>query len=75
MLQTIIECLKYVATGDMPPNSKGGAFVYDPNIAGKCEVMAQVKLEFKDTAKNEVTCSRSLRATQKVSAKSMATQN
>ncbi|XP_065882779.1 DNA repair protein RAD50.L-like isoform X2 [Dysidea avara] len=62
---TIIECLKYVATGDMPPNSKGGAFVYDPNIAGKCEVMAQVKLEFKDTAKNEVTCSRSLRATQK----------
>jgi len=50
----------------MPPNSRGGAFVYDPNITGEQEVMAQVKLEFRDVAKNKVTCSRSLRATQKV---------
>lgn len=26
---TIIECLKYATTGDLPPNSKGGAFVND----------------------------------------------
>lgn len=31
-LQTIIECLKYITTGDMPPNSKGGAFVHDPKV-------------------------------------------
>ena len=29
---TIIECLKYATTGDMPPNTKGGAFVHDPNV-------------------------------------------
>lgn len=27
---TIIECLKYVTTGDLPPNSKNGAFIHDP---------------------------------------------
>ena len=50
----------------MPPNSKGGAFVHDPNIAREREVKAQVKLKFKDIAKNQVTCSRSLQAIQKV---------
>ena len=65
-LQTIIECLKYVTTGDMPPNSKGGAFVHDPNIAREREVKGQVKLKFKDISKRPITCSRSLQSTQKV---------
>ena len=30
--QTIIECLKYATTGDLPPNTKGGAFVHDPSV-------------------------------------------
>lgn len=30
---TLIECLKYATTGDLPPNSKGGAFVYDPKAS------------------------------------------
>ena len=30
--QTIIEALKYITTGDLPPNSKGGAFVHDPKV-------------------------------------------
>lgn len=29
---TIIECLKYATTGELPPNSKGGAFIHDPNV-------------------------------------------
>lgn len=29
---TIIECLKYATTGQLPPNSKGGAFVHDPKV-------------------------------------------
>jgi len=29
---TIIECLKYATTGDLPPNSKGGAFIHDPKV-------------------------------------------
>jgi DNA repair protein RAD50 len=38
--------LKYATTGDQPPNTKGGAFVHDPNIANEKEVKAQVKLRF-----------------------------
>ncbi len=30
---TIIECLKYAVTGDLPPNTKGGAFVHDPTVS------------------------------------------
>lgn len=30
--QTIIECLKYAATGDLPPGAKGGAFIHDPAV-------------------------------------------
>jgi DNA repair protein RAD50 len=30
---TIIECLKYATTGDMPPNTKGGAFIFDPKVS------------------------------------------
>lgn len=43
---SIIECLKYATTGDLPPNSKGGAFVHDPKITGEKDVRAQVKLAF-----------------------------
>lgn len=32
VIQTIIECLKYATTGDLPPNSKGGAFIHDPKV-------------------------------------------
>ncbi|SCU95882.1 LAFA_0G02894g1_1 [Lachancea sp. 'fantastica'] len=49
---TIIECLKYATTGDLPPNSKGGAFVHDPKITGEKDVRAQVKLAF--TSANDV---------------------
>lgn len=30
---TIIECLKYATTGELPPNSKSGAFIHDPNVS------------------------------------------
>ncbi|KDN47360.1 P-loop containing nucleoside triphosphate hydrolase protein [Tilletiaria anomala UBC 951] len=43
---TIIECLKYATTGDMPPNTKGGAFVHDPKMAGHHEVRGHVRLSF-----------------------------
>ncbi|KAG0439978.1 DNA repair protein rad50 [Dictyocoela muelleri] len=44
---TLIESLKYACTGDLPPNSKGGAFIYDPKIARDVDVKAQVKLKFR----------------------------
>ncbi|KAF2017647.1 DNA repair protein rad50 [Aaosphaeria arxii CBS 175.79] len=48
---TIIECLKYATTGELPPNSKtGGAFIHDPKLAGEKEVMAEVKMSFRSTS-------------------------
>ena len=35
---TVIECLKYATTGDLPPNSKGGAFIHDPKV-NKCALL------------------------------------
>lgn len=62
---TIIECLKYATTGDLPPNSKGGAFVNDPKIANETEVKAQVKLKFKSMNGQKMVCTRSISLSQK----------
>ncbi|WBW74756.1 DNA repair protein Rad50 [Schizosaccharomyces osmophilus] len=57
---TIIECLKYATTGILPPNTKGGAFIHDPKLCGEKEVLAQVKLAFKNTNQIRMICTRSL---------------
>lgn len=66
---TIIECLKYATTGDLPPNSRGGAFIHDPQLAGEKEVMAQVKLAFNGTSGVELVVTRSLQLTVKKTAR------
>ncbi|KUJ24581.1 DNA repair protein-like protein rad50 [Mollisia scopiformis] len=44
---TIIESLKYAATGEFPPNAaKGGAFIHDPKLTLDPEVLARVKMSF-----------------------------
>ncbi|KAM0789720.1 hypothetical protein ACM66B_006577 [Microbotryomycetes sp. NB124-2] len=72
---TIIESLKYACTGDLPPNTKGGAFVHDPNIAGTTEVKAQVKLRFFNVKKQKMIVERRLEVKRKknVSGLSMKT--
>ncbi|KAK4555948.1 DNA repair protein rad50 [Recurvomyces mirabilis] len=68
---TIIECLRYATTGDLPPNAKqNGAFVHDPALCGEKEVMAQVKLRFKDRGGTVYTCTRSLQLTVKKASRS-----
>lgn len=63
---TLIECLKYITTGDLPPGAKiGGAFIHDPKIAHEKEVKAQIKLSFLDIAGKEVIAVRSMTGTQK----------
>ncbi|EQL32149.1 DNA repair protein RAD50 [Blastomyces dermatitidis ATCC 26199] len=62
---TIIECLKYATTGDLPPNSKGGAFIHDPKLCGEKEVLAQVKLSFKSMSGARMVATRSLQLTVK----------
>ncbi|GMI20582.1 hypothetical protein TeGR_g9881 [Tetraparma gracilis] len=44
---TIIESLKYVVTGSMPPGIKNGqAFVHDPRSCNQSSVKANIKLRF-----------------------------
>ncbi|KAJ5570061.1 uncharacterized protein N7459_009491 [Penicillium hispanicum] len=70
---TIIECLKYATTGDLPPNSKGGAFIHDPKLCGEKEVLAQVKLSFKGTTGAKMVATRSLQLTVKKTTRSQKT--
>lgn len=62
---TIIECLKYATTGDLPPNSKGGAFIHDPNIANRNIVHAQVKLAFRGFGDKSMIVQRSMQLSKK----------
>ncbi|OSD07185.1 hypothetical protein PYCCODRAFT_1402589 [Trametes coccinea BRFM310] len=62
---TIIECLKYVTTGDQPPNTRGGAFIHDPKMANEKEVKAQVKLRFFAANRTRMLAIRNLSVTMK----------
>lgn len=70
---TIIECLKYATTGELPPNSKGGAFIHDPKLCGEREVFAQVKLRYNVPPNTSYVATRSLQLTVKKSARSQKT--
>jgi DNA repair protein RAD50 len=72
-LQTIIECLKYATTGDQPPNTRGGAFVHDPNMANEKEVKAQVKLRFHAANGTRMLAVRNLSVTKKKNGLTMKT--
>ncbi|KAI4278195.1 MAG: hypothetical protein LQ337_001209 [Flavoplaca oasis] len=61
---TIIESLKYATTGELPPNTKvGGAFIHDPKLCGEKEVLAQVKLQFRDPSGAKLVVSRNISLT------------
>jgi hypothetical protein len=45
-IQTIIECLKYATTGDLPPNSKGGAFIHDPKVRLELSPIIEILLNY-----------------------------
>ena len=63
---TIIECLKYVTTGDAPPGSSAGkSFVHDPKMASEARVVGNVKLRFRAVNGKSYLISRSMEATQK----------
>ncbi|OBZ90869.1 DNA repair protein RAD50 [Choanephora cucurbitarum] len=62
---TIIESMRYACTGDLPPNSKGGAFVNDPTVSGHNEVKAQIRLKFYNINGQKMICSRSLAVSRK----------
>ncbi|NXY32089.1 RAD50 protein, partial [Pomatorhinus ruficollis] len=62
---TIIECLKYICTGDFPPGTKGKTFVHDPKVANETDVRAQIRLQFRDVNGELLAVQRSMVCTQK----------
>ncbi|XP_075848753.1 DNA repair protein RAD50 isoform X2 [Microtus pennsylvanicus] len=62
---TIIECLKYICTGDFPPGTKGNTFVHDPKVAQETDVRAQIRLQFRDVNGELVAVQRSMLCSQK----------
>ncbi|NWV28552.1 RAD50 protein, partial [Origma solitaria] len=62
---TIIECLKYISTGDFPPGTKGKTFVHDPKVANETDVRAQIRLQFRDVNGEPLAVQRSMICTQK----------
>uniref|UniRef100_A0A8C5BL03 RAD50 homolog, double strand break repair protein n=1 Tax=Gadus morhua TaxID=8049 RepID=A0A8C5BL03_GADMO len=64
-VQTIIECLKYASSGELPPGAKGAAFVHDPKDAHETDVRAQIRLVFTDVNGEKVAIQRSMSCTQK----------
>ncbi|KAM7207103.1 DNA repair protein RAD50 [Rhypophila sp. PSN 637] len=70
---TIIECLKYATTGELPPNSKGGAFIHDPNLVGEKDVQAQVKVSFRSTVGESFVVTRNVQLLVKKTTRSQKT--
>lgn len=62
---TIIECLKYATTSDMPPNTKGASFLFDPKLVDEVETKARLKLNFRDAAGMGVQVHKNMCVTQK----------
>jgi DNA repair protein RAD50 len=61
---TIIECLRYATTGELPPNSAtGGAWIRDPKLCGENEVLAQVRLAFDSTSGAKMIVNRNIQLT------------
>lgn len=53
---TIIECIRYAITGQMPPGSRNECFVHDAKVNRSTEVLGQVKLKVKFTHISQLFC-------------------
>jgi DNA repair protein RAD50 len=62
---TIIECLKYATTADLPPLCKGGAFVFDPKLLDEIETKGRIKLHLRTSNNQLVQVQKNLMVTQK----------
>lgn len=64
---TVIEALKYLCTGDLPPNSKNGAFVHDPLLNKSLTSLAQLKLYFQSNNNKVYSVTKTLHCERKSS--------
>lgn len=57
---TIIESLRTMTSGSMPPNTNGGkTFVHDPRVSNQPETKASIKLKFTTNKARQVFALRS----------------
>ena len=62
---TIIESLRYVCSGIVPPGAgKGQSFINDPKLTNSTETKASIKLRFKNVRGETMVASRSMRLKQ-----------
>jgi DNA repair protein RAD50 len=58
---TIIECLKYITTGTLPPGCKNGqSFINDPTMTDSTEVKASIKLRYVSSSGVDCVTSRTM---------------
>ena len=63
---TIVECLKFLCTGSLPPGSRNGqSLVNDPTMTDNSEVKASIKLKFTNKAGKQNVITRSLMLSRK----------
>ncbi|XP_054737346.1 DNA repair protein RAD50 [Anastrepha obliqua] len=63
---TVIECLKYGLTGEVPPGSdRGRSFVHDPKIFNQAGTLGQVKLEVSNLQGKRISVCRSMKISNK----------
>ena len=63
---TIVECLKFLCTGSLPPGSRNGhSLVNDPTMTDSSEVKASIKLKFTNKAGKQNMIARSLMISRK----------
>ncbi|KPJ15214.1 DNA repair protein RAD50 [Papilio machaon] len=60
---TIIECVRYALTGQMPPGSRNDCFVHDAKVNRTTEVLGQVKLKIVNAKDEQLEIARSMRVT------------
>ncbi|KAJ6251712.1 rad50 [Anaeramoeba flamelloides] len=73
---TIIEALKFVTTGELPPEcTRGQSFIYDPDLLGDRVVKAKVTVRFDSIEGKEIFATRHIQVTQNPKSKSFKTLN
>lgn len=64
-LQTLVECLKYALTGELPPTvDRGKGWLFDPRLSETPEVKAQIRVSLRqERQKKKILIVRSMQLT------------
>lgn len=72
---TIIECLRFATTGELPPNTRNGAsFINDPSLHAANATKAQIKLAFQNLNHVSMILSKSIMASRNLKSHNVSFQ-